>query len=292
MELKDAEKLAKELIDGKREFQESDKEVLLKLIQKNRELKKDNLFFQRICKSEDSELHFTREMLENLSKKAMMADMTDAIAHQWLQPLGVISLYSKMLVNDFDYGDIDRGYLLNFVNKIDIQVDHLTETLHEFREFFRPNKKREAFSVRSAINSVLLIMQDTIKGNQISVNVEDKDFQIFGYKNEFKHVIINIISNAKDVFVERETKKRVINVKILTIDNRDCVIVDDNAGGIPTDVINRVFEQNFTTKEKSGGTGIGLCISKKIVEKFGGSINVENIENGAEFRICFDRESV
>jgi signal transduction histidine kinase len=239
----------------------------------------------------EREILTLKELLESQSKKAMMGGMLDAIAHQWNQPLGVISLYSKMLLNDYEYGDINREYLQHYESKIDLQIDYLTETLQEFRDFFRPTKQRENFSVQSVIKSVLLIMQDTIKGSQITVNIDkEEDFHIFGIKNEFKHVLINILSNAKDIFIERKITKREINVKITKENGYNIIYIRDNGGGIPEYVIDRIFELNFTTKSERGGTGVGLYLTKEIAEKMKGEMGVRNFEDGAEFSICFKAE--
>ncbi len=229
-------------------------------------------------------------LLEESSKLAVIGEMVDAIAHQWSQPLGIISLYTKMVVEDFNYGDVNEEYLTNFSNKVETQIQHLVETLHEFRSFFRPDKTSANFSMSEIIKSVLNLMQDVIKGNQINLSVHiETDFQLSGAKNEFKHVIINLINNAKDIFIERHIQNKKINILVDIIDNIGVIEISDNGGGIPEDVLPKIFLLHFTTKEAKGGTGVGLHLSKTIIKKINGDLTAHNHKDGAVFKLTFPK---
>ena len=144
-------------------------------------------------------------------------------------------------------------------------------------------------------------MEDTLKGNQISLRVSDGDFQVVGYPNELKQALLNIILNAKQIFQERKIKNREIVIEIL--ETQQTILIQDNAGGINKDVIDKIFNKvrslykqikqthkfnkNMTTRKNSGGSGIGLYISRQILAKIGALISVKNIEGGLEFRIDF-----
>jgi C4-dicarboxylate-specific signal transduction histidine kinase len=265
--------------------------------------KRESLFLQRhlnlvekheivehLLKEKSLKMNILENMLQEASKMAVMGEMIDAIAHQWKQPLGIISLYSKMIVNDFQYGDVNEDYLDTFSGKMDIQIGHLLETLSEFRDFFRPEKEKELFSISEAIRGVLILMGDTLKGNQITVKIDEiEDFRINGSINEFKHILINLFNNSKDAFVENSISNRVINVRIRREKNGGIVEISDNAGGIPVNIIKKIFHLNFSTKSSDKGSGVGLYMTKMIIDKLNGKISVDNFDNGVKFLIEFSQ---
>lgn len=228
---------------------------------------------------------YTEDEVQDLVKKAMIGEMIDLIAHQWTHPLSTIALYSELILYDFDSGIVDKEYLTNYFNKISSQIDHLTESLNEFRTFLSPEKEKSSFSIRDIIDAIKIILEDTLKGNQISLRVSDGDFQVVGYPNELKQALLNIILNAKQIFQERKIKNREIVIEIL--ETQQTILIQDNAGGINKDVIDKIFNKNMTTRKNSGGSGIGLYISRQILAKIGALISVKNIEGGLEFRIDF-----
>jgi signal transduction histidine kinase len=256
---------------------------------------KDRKRLDSILKSADkreARLKKTAEQLEILfqkaSKMAVIGEMIDAVAHQWTQPLGIISLYTKMLPEDYKYGEINDKYLDNFTNKIEIQIEYLLETLHEFRNFFRPDKELTYFYISEIIKGVSILLQDVIKGNQIELIINIKnDFMLFGAKNEFKHVIINLINNTKDIFIERNIKNRQIKISIEQNNQINYINFYDNGKGIPEHILPKIFNLNFSTKEAKGGTGVGLYLSKRIIQKLGGELKAFNWEDGAKFQLSF-----
>jgi len=257
------------------------------LINLNDELNdyKDNLELkvqEEIQKRKDKE-----KMLEQQSKLAAMGEMIDAVAHQWKQPLTIIGLNTKMLPMDFDFGDVDREYIEKFSEKVEFQLDHLINPLDEFRSFFRPNAEMAEFEIRNSIKNVLLLLKDTLLSNQVEVEYNDVDYKILGIENEFKHILINIINNAKDAFNEKEIKERTISITT-TRGDRTVIEIVDNAGGIPEKVLPNIFKPNVTTKEVGKGTGIGLYMSKQIVEKMQGTIDAVNVDGGVKFILSFE----
>jgi len=241
-------------------------------------------FYMKLKKESNARIEAQNKMLEQQSKMASMGEMLDAVAHQWKQPLNVITMYLDMLQSDFEDGIVDKKYIDEMQEGTHSQIEHMTTTLREFRNFFRPNRDIEDFNLLELTNSVLLLTKDEFLKNQITIDVEiDKEITLKGNKNEFKHLIINIINNAKDAFNDNEIKNRKIIIKATKENNHIILEIEDNAGGIPQDVISHIFEANFTTKEVGKGTGIGLYMSKQILEKMGGMIKVKNINNGACF---------
>lgn len=255
-------------------------------------LQKRNIELEQSNIENNNKIIAIENKLQENYKMVVMGKMIDSIAHQWTQPLSVISLYSKMLVEDYKYNIIDAQYISEITGKVDLQINHLLNTLHEFRNFLRPTKPSDSFYLKDAVKSVLVLLQDVIKGNQISVNINENpedNLELYGSKSEFENVIINIINNSKDAFIENKVKKRVIDINIF-LSNKKYIEISDNAGGIPLNILDNIFDINFTTKDKNGGTGVGLYLTKLILDKLYADIRVENINSGAKFTIVFKKD--
>jgi len=232
----------------------------------------------------DEEIERQAKMLAQQSKMAAMGEMIDAIAHQWKQPLNAISMLSEIAEMDFEEGLIDEAYVKNHKEQIFSQVEHLISTLDEFRNFFRPNKNSTVFDAKKAVESVLVLTKDEFIKYTIEVEViEETALSLEGIENEFKHIVLNIINNAKDAFNENETINRLIEIKLYANNNKKYISISDNAGGIPSHVIDDIFKPNVTTKEEGKGTGIGLYMSEQIAQKMGGHLSVSNVDGGAKF---------
>jgi len=222
------------------------------------------------------------KMLQDQDLKASIGGMMDAIAHQWKQPLSVISIIVQELEFNAEYSKVEQKDIKRASDETQIQVDHMIDTLDEFRSFFRGNKKTQSVKFKDLVESTLRLLKDDIHINQIHVSIDcNQEEKVNIIPNEFKHVLINIINNAKDAFIENKIKNRKIDIVIYEKDNNVIVNIQDNAGGIPIDIVDKIFEPNITTKEE--GTGIGLYMSKVIIEKIGGSIEVCNKNEGACF---------
>ena len=234
---------------------------------------------QEIAKREEKE-----KMLFQQAKLASMGEMMDAIAHQWKQPLNVISAQVVNLMFRYQLNMLDEGCMEKFEQDISLQITHMTDTLNEFRSFFRPTTNLDDFDVKEMIDKVLFLVKDEFIKNNIEIIVNVKqDFTIKGIENEFKHLIINIINNAKDAFIENDVENRQIDINILEVDGVKKVEIIDNAGGIPDSIIDDIFKSNVTTKEEGKGTGIGLYMSSQIAEKHNGVLKVENVQDGVKF---------
>jgi PAS domain S-box-containing protein len=232
------------------------------------------------------QLRQKEKLLHHQSKLASMGEMIDAIAHQWRQPINSIKLNTDMLGYDFKDGILNDIALKKFQDTVFSQIDHMVDTLEEFRNFLRPNKSTKEFNVTKIINSVLLLVKDEFINNTIKVNIfVINEITINGIENEFKHVILNIINNSKDAFIQNNIKHRQIDITLKKDHNKKIITIKDNAGGIPLNIINNIFEAHVTTKDVATGTGIGLYMSKQIIEKIGAKIEVKNINNGACFTI-------
>ena len=232
------------------------------------------------------------KLLMNQSKLAAMGEMIDAIAHQWKQPLNVINIIATKIDMYIDMDmPIENDMLKKSSDEITTQITHLTTTLDEFRSFLRPNKAKQIVNTNSMLKSVLSLLSDELSKYNITTEIiDDKITEVEVVENEFKHVFINIINNAKDAFIDTtdgENRKLIFEVK----EHIDKVVftISDNAGGIPEQILETIFNANVTTKEEGKGTGIGLYMSSQIVEKNNGILSVENIENGAMFTIVLNK---
>ena len=221
---------------------------------------------------------------EQQAKMAAMGEMMDAVAHQWKQPLNALSMIGDLLISDFDDGLVDKAYIEDLTDTTQNQIEHMVNTLSEFRNFFRPKDTKENFGIKRCIQSVMLLVKDEFLQNNINIHVESEtEILITGNENEFKHLVLNIINNAKDAFNERDVNQRDIYIDFYEKDNFIHVDMKDSAGGIPLHVIDDIFKPEVTTKEEGKGTGIGLYMSMQIAQKLGGTISVKNIDDGACF---------
>jgi len=223
---------------------------------------------------------------EQQAKMAAMGEMMDAVAHQWKQPLNAISMMSDMLVSDFKSADVTTAYIEEFSDDIQAQIEHMVTTLSEFRNFFRSKETYENFGIKRSLTSVLVLVGDEFMQNNINVHIQsDKEILLYGIENEFKHLVLNIINNAKDAFNEKEILNRHIHITFYKDTKNIYLEIRDNAGGIPLDVIDKIFQPEVTTKKDGKGTGIGLYMSTQIAHKLGATLSVKNVDNGAAFTL-------
>lgn len=224
------------------------------------------------------------------AKLAQMGEMMDSVAHQWKQPLTSISLLAQSMNFKLEMnGSISNEEILEINNEIGQQTQHLLETINSFRSFFKPTTTKDTVSLEDMVNLVQTIMKQTIKKNEIEIEIiNGKEIVVECYKNEFVHVLINIVNNSKDAFLERGIEFKKIRFIGEKIDNRIVISIEDNAGGMDEALLAKVFEQHFTTKGENG-SGMGLYMSKKILDKIEAKISVKNIQiedqKGVSFRI-------
>lgn len=229
---------------------------------------------------------FQKEMLLVQSKAASMGYMMDAVAHQWKQPLSMISLLNSTIRYQLDNDMVDKEKLKNFTCDIDKAIDHMSDTLGEFRTFMRPDKVKVDFSIKECLEKV----EDIIKYDLTKKRVElflntENDFIIHGFTNQFIHIILNFISNSIDAFEDNQIKNREVKISLFEDTKKKSIIYKDTAGGIPKNIIDKVFDLNFTTKSLDKGTGVGLYLSKQIAMNHDATISLENIDNGVQFSV-------
>jgi signal transduction histidine kinase len=236
---------------------------------------------------EKREIH--EKILVQQSKMAMMGEMIGAIAHQWRQPLNSLGLMIQDIEMAQKFGELDDAYISQFKENSMAAIKKMSNTIDDFRNFFRQSKIESEFSLEQTFEETLNIMQAQLNLHNIKLNFTRTDEHIVnGYKSEFEHVILILLSNAKDALIENEIQNPYISVSIFTDKKIDKIVfvIEDNGKGVPVSVMNKIFEPYFTTKEANKGTGIGLYLAKEIVEKhMGGKIYLTNTDVGAKFTI-------
>ncbi len=220
------------------------------------------------------------QMLFQQSKMASMGEMIGNIAHQWRQPIAIISMWANNIIADIDMEEIENENLRKYANNINEQTNHLSKTIDDFRNFFSPNKEKNSFTLKSSIDKTMFLLTASFKTHNIEMIEDIEDIEITALENELTQAILNIVKNAKDILITlpKESKK-LLFINVYKKDNNAVIEIKDNGGGIPEDIIDKVFEPYFTTKHKSQGTGIGLYMTESIVTKhLDGEISVENVE--------------
>ena len=233
------------------------------------------------------------QLLAQQSKLAAMGEMVGSIAHQWRQPLNAIGGSIQMVDLDYEDNLINEKYIEDFIQHNMKLINYMSKTIDDFRDFFRVDKTKGNFSIKNVVESTISLIDSQFKCNNINIDIKEKHNIILnGYKSEFQQVILNIINNAKDEFIEKKQTNGDITIEILNDNNIIYIKISDNAGGISEKIINRIFEPYYTTKEQGKGIGLGLYMSKMIIEEnMDGKLNVYNSDVGAVFEIVFEVNS-
>ena len=228
-----------------------------------------------------------KQMLQQ-SRLAQMGEMLSMIAHQWRQPLAAISSTSSAIELKAVLGQTEESELIESAQNISTYSQHLSSTIDDFRDFFKDNKTEVETTFDEIIDSVLNIVKISLenKGIMVELNLKHHD-PIKTFPNKIKQVILNLIKNAEDILMEKNVKYAKIVIRTYKNGTEDILCVSDNGGGISKEVMPSIFDPYFTTKSKKDGTGLGLYMSKTIIEEHcKGQLNVQNIESGVEFMIA------
>ena len=221
------------------------------------------------------------------ARLARMGSMISMIAHQWRQPLSELSGTLMELEAATRFKKVDEKHILNSLEKSDTLIDFMSNTIDDFRNFYKPDKKKEDFNILEYCKKAMDLVDASLKDNNIELQLEIKNNRNFhGYPREFSQVILNLISNARDILIERKIQNPIIYFKLESKGLKSIITVRDNAGGIFEENLELIFDPYFSTKDSSKGTGLGLYIAKLIIERnMGGELSVSNEEHGAMFKI-------
>lgn len=250
-------------------------------------LKKMNKTLTQNVKKEVDKNNKQAKMMFQQAKYAQMGEMLSMIAHQWRQPLNAVSSAAVNLKLDVEFGTLTDRKVVEKAEFIEEQSEKMSETINDFMEFFKPEKSKEKFCVYRIFQNVQKIIGAQMENRNIELYFDiDENMEIYGYKNEFEHVILNLISNARDAFDGKEIKNKRIEFAAYETKTKKIITVKDNGGGVESKVIDKIFNPYFTTKIHSKGTGIGLYMTRSIIERnFHGKIEVSNTNDGAVFTI-------
>ena len=259
----------------------------------SKRLKELNISLQKTIEYEIMKNDEKNRILFQQNKMAAMGEMIGNIAHQWRQPLSVITVLASSLKVKKELDILEEKDYLESYNLILETANYLSNTIDDFQYYFSPNKNKNSFNTKNLIDKSLKLSSMEFKEHNINVIKNIEEFEALNFENELLQVVINILNNAKDELIKKDAK-RYIFIDLFKEDKNIIIKIKDNAGGIDKNVIDRVFEPYFTTKHKSKGTGIGLYMCQEIIVKhIEGTIQVSNeiyeYENeefiGAKFEI-------
>ncbi len=227
------------------------------------------------------------------SRLAQMGELIGMIAHQWRQPLNIIGLSITKIEMESMLGILDDAKLEKIMQNINTQVQYMSQTIDDFREFFHQDKELQKMNLRALLQESVDLLRDLFRSKKISITNEvDETLAVDIFPNEFKQVILNILNNAKDALLEHPQESRKILITARQNEGKTTVFISDNGGGIDPKIIDKIFDPYFTTKFESQGTGLGLYISKLIIEEhLHGTIKAENNPDGASFLIELPEEA-
>lgn len=281
--------LKKSLEQKEKELEELNQNLELKVLEQTKQLKELNKTLEKRVQEEISKNDEKQKLLFWQSRMASLGQMLGNIAHQWRQPLTELNLtlfnMKKASLNK------DEKKVEELYKESKNLISGMSTTIEDFTNFFNPLKEKKSFEIKDVINEVLTILRKVIEQEEIKIKVDVPiNYKVLGVSNELAQVLINLIQNSKDAFRQNEIKDKNIFISLKEKKNLDkkSVILDieDNAGGIKEENLDSIFEPYFTTKHKSQGTGLGLFMSKMIIEKsLEGTLSHRNSKNGSIFTI-------
>ena len=235
-------------------------------------------------------------LLVQQNKLASMGEMLGSIAHQWRQPLNNISLVVHFLKDSYLTKQLNKKQITSYFGKIKLQLEYMSNTISDFSNFYKPSKNKNEFSLKNALSSTLNIIDPSLQEEKITITIMGDDAVIYSYENEFKQALLNILSNAKEAIVKKKSLSHQIligKINITIQQEADIILrIANNGINLKEGIQDRIFEPYFSTKFQSQGTGIGLYMSKSIIEKsMQGSLEVVALEAGVEFVIRLPKDN-
>jgi signal transduction histidine kinase len=242
-----------------------------------------SIYFSKILQEKFKKYQNERTKQQNIiaqqAKMAAMGEMIGNIAHQWRQPLSSISTSATGMKLQKELNILEDKFLIEGLEQINNSVQYLSTTIDDFRNFYKPDKNKKEFKILETIDKVIKLVDLQFRSNGITIIRSGQDVKINSFENELIQVLINILNNARDELIKKDKDyKKLIFIDVLKKQKNLLIQIKDNAGGIPKNIITRIFEPYFTTKNQSQGTGIGLYMSREIINKsMNGEINTKNV---------------
>jgi len=247
----------------------------IRVNQRTKELKELNDDLQRRINEAVRREKRQNAIITQQARLASMGEILENIAHQWRQPLNTISWILHDIRIKTELGQEDQVDIKQVEEKINNSVQFLSDTIDDFRRYTDKSDMPQTFNLKRTIDSSIMLLFETFSKNQVNIKVDcDDNITYKGYENDLKHVIVNLLNNARDAFEERGIENGEIIIRVYHEKDELIIAVRDNAGGIPKKIVKNIFEPYFTTKHKSKGTGLGLYISKNMIDHMNGTIEV------------------
>lgn len=242
-------------------------------------------------KSREMELEMRTQVMIRQSRQAALGEMIAMIAHQWRQPITSIGMNANNILVDIELNHCDKKELAQYAKNINEQIEHLSKTIDDFRNFFKSDNTPSTFVLKDILTQTFSILKGTLINNGIKLETDiQSEDKMVSYQRELMQVFINLINNAKDALLSNKTKNALITCKAIEEKKNIIISVCDNGGGIPTEILPKIFDAYFTTKEEKEGTGLGLYMSKLIVEKhLKGTLSAMNRGAGTCFIITLPK---
>ncbi|QWR77597.1 sensor histidine kinase [Candidatus Magnetomonas plexicatena] len=280
---------------------ETFKSMISKVREKTNDLLVMNTELEKRVDEEIKHRMLKEQLLVQQSKQASMGEVVGMIAHQWKQPLNAISLTIQDLKDAGNFGELNKESVDEATKAILSQIMFMSKTIDDFRTFLMPSRTKVTFNVRKAIEDIVGMFGTLYKKkHNVEITIEaaspELDLTTTGYPNEFKQVILNLINNSRDAIESRVLATGLgkdfngdIRITLSRTDNNLYVKISDKGGGIPKDIMEKIYEPYVTSKADDKGTGLGLYMSRTIIEQnMGGRLSVRNIDGGAEFTITLN----
>ncbi|MGA1940240.1 ABC transporter substrate-binding protein [Arcobacter sp. YIC-310] len=270
------------------------KDLNKKVEEKTQELKRINETLEEKIKDEVEKNLKKDRLLVRQSKMAAMGQMIENIAHQWRQPLSVITTSASGLKIKKEVGDLDDKFFFETLDRIVNSSNYLSHTIDDFRYFFKPQDKKVKFDISNTLEKTINLLNSKFEQENIKIVKDFQTIEVYGHETEFIQVFINILNNAKDALSLNDKDNKFIFIETKRKKGKIVIKIKDNAGGIKSKILDKVFEPYFTTKHTSKGTGIGLYMCDQIISKYmNGQIEVTNKKfeykeqkyKGAEFTV-------
>ncbi|MFA5232958.1 MAG: HAMP domain-containing sensor histidine kinase, partial [Sulfurimonas sp.] len=276
--------LREELIKKEAEYEELNKSLEKRVQEQTRELKELNQTLEKRVRDEIAKNEDKQRVMFWQSRHASLGQMLANIAHQWRQPLTELSLAMfniKKAVQNDRVEDVSKFY-----DESKHIIKNMSQTIDDFTNFFSPDKEKHYFNISESIKEAIGLLESVVNDGMITIKTNFEDIEVLGITNELTQVIINLINNSKDAFIHNSILLREIAITTKREKGFALIEVQDNAGGIAKENIEKIFEPYFTTKHKSRGTGLGLFMSKMICEQgLGGTLDVKSKKNTTTFSI-------
>lgn len=266
-----------------------------KVLERTQELDTLNSQLADKVKNEVHKNKLKDKMMAQQNKMAMMGEMIGNITHQFRQPLSAITASTSIMKFELDLGSLKNDEIQTKLSNIEEYVAHLSNTIEDFRNFFKEDKEKTTFNLSENIEKDFFIIESSYVEHTITLIREyDKNIEVTQFKNELTQCLLNILNNAKDALVEKDIKEKIVFIKTEKKEEKVYITITDNAGGIPHDILPQIFDDKFTTKDSTDGTGIGLYMTKQMIENhMDGKINAKNVKyihnneyyKGAQFTV-------